>query len=378
MNDFREYRGYCEATYGNIMHFGILGMHWGIRRYQNPDGSLTAAGKKRYNKYIDNPINKQFEDNIGKVSDKTIDAYDKENWHDADDSIVNLSKTEKIKDAIKKLPANYSTKDVEKLAKELSSGKFGTYIEKDKRASEHAIYEALKAKNEKIIEAQKQKIETANKIDLETVRRNIVSEEMMDKWKNAAEKDTYDLDFLEITQNDYDEMPEEAVRKQRLKDYGEYLNAYDTAKKTVNDKDFDGERGDEAADLTLKAYQKMGVDLEDMKPGDRNSRDWAKDSDQTIGAVRVADLCKTVKNKEEVMNILRSLDDNKFLRDIPGSKTALWELDWFYGSEIGGDYAKSHGSPGEKYIDAIFAILQAEGKLKHSAVDEIFEKFGII
>ena len=31
-----------------IYHHGIKGMRWGIRRYQNPDGSLTAAGKKRY------------------------------------------------------------------------------------------------------------------------------------------------------------------------------------------------------------------------------------------------------------------------------------------------------------------------------------------
>ena len=31
-----------------LMHHGIKGMHWGIRRYQNPDGTLTAAGKKKY------------------------------------------------------------------------------------------------------------------------------------------------------------------------------------------------------------------------------------------------------------------------------------------------------------------------------------------
>lgn len=30
-----------------LEHHGILGMKWGIRRYQNPDGSLTDAGKER-------------------------------------------------------------------------------------------------------------------------------------------------------------------------------------------------------------------------------------------------------------------------------------------------------------------------------------------
>lgn len=30
-----------------LTHHGILGMKWGVRRFQNKDGSLTAAGKKR-------------------------------------------------------------------------------------------------------------------------------------------------------------------------------------------------------------------------------------------------------------------------------------------------------------------------------------------
>ena len=33
-----------------LAHHGILGQKWGVRRYQNPDGSLTSAGKKRYDK----------------------------------------------------------------------------------------------------------------------------------------------------------------------------------------------------------------------------------------------------------------------------------------------------------------------------------------
>lgn len=31
-----------------LYHYGIKGQKWGVRRYQNSDGSLTAAGKKRY------------------------------------------------------------------------------------------------------------------------------------------------------------------------------------------------------------------------------------------------------------------------------------------------------------------------------------------
>lgn len=49
MNDFKEYKA-AFLEQNDLKHFGILGMHWGIRRYQNPDGSLTPAGVKRYNK----------------------------------------------------------------------------------------------------------------------------------------------------------------------------------------------------------------------------------------------------------------------------------------------------------------------------------------
>lgn len=39
---------YQIVTENDLVHHGIKGMKWGVRRYRNEDGTLTAAGKKRY------------------------------------------------------------------------------------------------------------------------------------------------------------------------------------------------------------------------------------------------------------------------------------------------------------------------------------------
>ena len=36
-----------------LYHYGVLGMRWGVRRYQKKDGTLTNSGKKRYDKEME-------------------------------------------------------------------------------------------------------------------------------------------------------------------------------------------------------------------------------------------------------------------------------------------------------------------------------------
>lgn len=74
-----------------LYHHGILGMHWGIRRFQNKDGSLTAEGIKRYRTDL------KFKAKYDKYTAKK-EAKNKEKADKAEAERINKIKSKSVKD----------------------------------------------------------------------------------------------------------------------------------------------------------------------------------------------------------------------------------------------------------------------------------------
>ena len=60
-----------------LYHHGIKGMKWGVRRYQNSDGTLTPAGKKRISKQYERVAKKVEEDTANSHRKRWLDSYNK-------------------------------------------------------------------------------------------------------------------------------------------------------------------------------------------------------------------------------------------------------------------------------------------------------------
>lgn len=135
-----------------LYHHGILGMKWGVRRYQNKDGTWTAAGKKRYSDEDNAPSNKtsKFKEKVkktaGKVATNYVNSLVKQN---AQREIISNAERKKIEVGNREVLKQKKFKDAMKThffgSPELSAKRQRIEAEKYRKLADHALNRFQKA-----------------------------------------------------------------------------------------------------------------------------------------------------------------------------------------------------------------------------------------
>ena len=102
-----EHWSYC------LMHHGILGQKWGVRRFQNADGSVTAAGAKRYYTGQKRNNSEEYTKGTGKVNSKAL-VNDLKKYYESRD--INDVQSQDVK-IVKSLKNSMTKKQVNSLNK---------------------------------------------------------------------------------------------------------------------------------------------------------------------------------------------------------------------------------------------------------------------
>ena len=283
-------------------------MKWGIRRYQNKDGSLTTEGKKHLEEKAGSYMNSKFSEkkdrkrkNRAEVEKEYLEGEANKNYKDNYFGNYKGSKTSEqlgkdLDDDWDRLMTKYAEATLKDLKMKSSKEAIDYLVEKYK-AEDKEIEEAIKELNNPSPRSKMEIAEHDGKFDKEFIDKvkgeDWVSE---DKW-------------------------EAATNQKMLSEYKKYLDNPEKYSKTSKGEKLTMDNADllkstsptgmsgrekDAATLGLKALKKMGFDEGDI---DDNNREWFLYEDQTIGLGTVADLVSQGKSKSQIKALAKEASE---------------------------------------------------------------------
>lgn len=99
-----------------LCHYGIPGMRWGVRRFQNKDGSLTNAGKKRYDVDIEGAKSRVKEAKLNEK--KAVENYNRQTFYG---TFYNQKAIDRVNDSAKKTRWAKQDLESEKIKQKLNN-----------------------------------------------------------------------------------------------------------------------------------------------------------------------------------------------------------------------------------------------------------------